>query len=192
VVRLLARAPKRWARTVRVLDKAGHLAQQPPTWAAWAAVIAKAGGPRGRRAAARAGACYAAAAVVANLVVKPLVGRPRPRRARQKRVGPVTSSFPSGHAATHLAFIAGSAQELPVTFFPLAATAVAAHWSIVRSRGHHPTDVVFGGLLGLAVAAAVSRVWPPRRGQETAPPVPGAQPDPVGYAPETSTTPRIP
>ena len=162
----LPKAATASARAVRVLDKAGHVAQQPPVWAAWAALIAKVGGPRGRRAAARAGACYAAAAVVGNLVVKPMVQRPRPRKARKKRIGPATSSFPSGHAATHLAFIAGSTQELPVTFFPLAATAVGAHWSIVRSRGHHPTDVVFGGVLGLAVAAALGKAWPPTRGQE--------------------------
>ncbi len=162
----LVRAPARLGRVVRVLDRVGHVSQQPPTWAAWAAVIAKAGGARGRRAALRAGTCYWGAAVVANLIVKPAVRRPRPRKARRQGIGPVTSSFPSGHAATHLAFIAGSTQELPVTFFPLAVTALAAHWSIVRSRGHHPTDVVFGGLLGLGVAAVVGRVWPPTRGQE--------------------------
>ncbi len=174
----LLRAATRWARVLRVLDKAGHLAQEPPTWAAWAALIAKVGGPRGRRAAARATACYTVAAVVANLMVKPVVRRPRPRKARKEGIGPVTSSFPSGHAATHLAFIAGSTQELPVTFFPLAATAVAAHWSIVRSRGHHPTDVAFGGLLGLGVAAAVSKAWPPTRGREAPDPSPSGVPGP--------------
>ncbi|MDP8974764.1 MAG: phosphatase PAP2 family protein [Actinomycetota bacterium] len=144
----------------RVLDKAGHVAQQPPTWAGWTAVIALAGGRRGRRAAARAGVCYGAAAVVANLMVKPMVRRPRPRKARKQGVGPVTSSFPSGHAATHLAFIAGASRELPLTFVPLALSALAAHWSIVRSRGHHPSDVVLGGCLGLAVGLVVNRLWP--------------------------------
>lgn len=167
------RNPSRWLSVVRLADKAGHVAQQPPTWAGWTAVIAFGGGERGRRAAARAGVGYVAAAVVANLVVKPLVQRPRPRKARKRGLGPVTSSFPSGHAATHLAFIAGSARELPVTFFPLAASALLAHWSIVRSRGHHPTDVVFGGFLGLGVALLVNKLWP-------GPPVPsGASDAPV-------------
>ena len=147
-------------RAVRVLDWGGHVAQQPPTWAAWRAAIALAGGERGRRAALRASVCYVADAAVANLAVKPLVQRPRPRKARKGGIGPVTSSFPSGHAATHLAFIMGSTCELPVTFLPLAGTALAAHWSIVRSRGHHPTDVVFGGFLGLGVGLLVNKAWP--------------------------------
>lgn len=154
------RTPTRSLKFIRALDTVGHVAQQPPTWVGWTAVIALAGGQRGRRAAARAGLCYAAAAIVANLVVKPVVRRPRPRKARKRGFGPVTSSFPSGHAATHLAFIAGAAEEWPVTFFPLALSALAAHWSIVRSRGHHPTDVVFGGLLGLGVALLVRKWWP--------------------------------
>ncbi len=188
----LVRAPARLGRVVRVLDRVGHVSQQPPTWAAWAAVIAKAGGPRGRRAALRAGTCYWAAAVVANLVVKPVVRRPRPGKARRQGIGPVTSSFPSGHAATHLAFIAGSTQELPVTFFPLAATALAAHWSIVRSGGHHPSDVLLGGVLGLGVAAVVGRVWPPRRSQGTAGPALEDAVVPSGQVPPTRTSPRIP
>jgi len=81
----------------------GDVVQQPPLWVGLAAVLA-ATGDRGRRAALRGGACYGAAAVVANLVVKPVVHRSRPPGAGKGRPGPVTSSFPSGHAATDLAF----------------------------------------------------------------------------------------
>src|SRR5436305_291725 len=76
-----------------------------------AAVLA-ATGDRGRRAALRGGACYGAAAVVANLVVKPVVHRSRPPGAGKGRPGPVTSSFPSGHAATDLAFALAVGQEI--------------------------------------------------------------------------------
>jgi undecaprenyl-diphosphatase len=93
--------------------------------------------------------------VVANLVIKPVVGRSRPPAAGKGRSGPVTSSFPSGHAATDLAFTLGVAQEMPMLFVPLASGTLAAHWSLVRSRGHYPSDVFAGGVLAFVVALAV-------------------------------------
>jgi len=36
------------------------------------------------------------------------------------------------------------------------------HWSLIRKRAHHPTDVIAGGALGIAVALAVWKLWPPR------------------------------
>ncbi len=77
------------------------------------------------------------------------------------RFGPVTSSFPSGHAATDLAFNLGASQEIPLLFIPLSAATLAAHWSIVRSRGHYLSDVLAGGGLGIVVALAAWRLWPP-------------------------------
>ena len=119
-------------------------------------------GRRGRAAAARGAASYGAAAVVANVAIKPLVRRPRPAEAGEGRIGPVTSSFPSGHAATDLAFAVGVAQEIPVLFLPLAALTAVAHWSLVRTRGHHAGDVFAGGALGIAVALVVAKLWPRR------------------------------
>lgn len=142
----------------------GDVVQQPPAWAGLAAVLATLGGPRGRRAAMRGTVLYGAAAVVANLVVKPVVARSRPPGAGENRAGPVTSSFPSGHAATDLAFTLGVAQEIPLLFAPLAAATTAAHWSVVRSRGHYPTDVLAGGVLAVALALAAWRLWPPGPG----------------------------
>ena len=46
-------------------------------------------------------------------------------------MGPITSSLPSGHAATDLAFTLGVAQEIPALFPPLAFATSAAHWSLV-------------------------------------------------------------
>lgn len=139
----------------------GDITQQPPFWVGLAGLLWAAGGERGRRAAWRGTACYAGAAVVANLGVKPVVRRRRPPGAGEGRRGPVTSSFPSGHAATDLAFVLGVSQEIPVLFPPLAVTTLAAHWSLVRSRGHYPLDVLAGGVLGVAVAVAAWRLWPP-------------------------------
>ncbi len=79
------------------------------------------------------------------------------------RPGPVTSSFPSGHAASDLAFNLGAAQEVPLVFFPLSLATLAAHWSIVRSRGHYLGDVLADGALGIAVALAAWSLWRPER-----------------------------
>ena len=140
--------------------KAGDIAQQPPVWVGVTALLAM-GGPRGRRAALRGGACYVVAAL-AHIVIKPVVGRSRPPRSGRKQLGPVTSSFPSGHAASDLAFNLGAAQEIPVVFIPLSLATLAAHWSLVRSRGHYVSDVLAGGALGIAVALAAWRLWPTR------------------------------
>lgn len=159
----------------------GDVVQQPPVWAGLAAALALGGGDRGRRAAVRGGVCYCTTAVVANVILKPLVGRARPPGAGHHRTGPVTSSFPSGHAATDLAFTLGASQELPFVFIALAPATMAAHWSLVRSRGHYPSDVFFGGLLAVAVVMVVWKLWPPgsppRPEERSAAPAPSLRTD---------------
>ena len=78
-------------------------------------------------------------------------------------MGPVTTSFPSGHAATDLAFSLAASLELPVLFVPLSGATMAAHWSLVRSRGHYPTDVLAGGALAVALTLVLWKLWPPRQ-----------------------------
>ncbi|MDQ4098861.1 MAG: phosphatase PAP2 family protein, partial [Actinomycetota bacterium] len=109
--------------------------------------------------------CYLSAAAV-HLPIKALVGRRHPPGAARHQLGPVTSSFPSGHAASDLAFAIGAAQELPLAFLPLSACTMAVHWSLVRKRAHYPSDVLAGGALGIAVALAAWKLWPPRRARE--------------------------
>lgn len=140
----------------------GDVSQQPPVWAGLAATLALAGGEKGRRAAWRGTVCYAAAAVTANVVIKPFARRSRPPGSGKGRIGPVTSSFPSGHAATDLAFTLAAAHEIPLLFLALAPLTTAAHWSLVRSRGHYPSDVIAGGFIGVAVVLIAWRVWPPK------------------------------
>lgn len=132
--------PRRARRGSTWFGRLGDIVQQPPVWAGLAALLAAGGGPRGKRAAVRGAAGYSLAAVVANLVVKPVVGRSRPPGSGEGRPGPVTSSFSSGHTAATM----------------------AAHWSMVRSRGHYPSDVLAGGVVGIVVALAAWRLWPPR------------------------------
>jgi undecaprenyl-diphosphatase len=145
---------------VGALDRVGSVTKRPPIWAVAAAGLVWRGGPSGRDAALRGGVGYAVAAVLANVVVKPLVHRRRPAGSEQARIGPLTSSFPSGHAATDLAFVFGVSQVVPAAFLPLSACTVAGHWSLVRTRAHHLSDVLAGGALGIAVAFAVGTLWP--------------------------------
>lgn len=153
--------PRRAHQGSTWFGRLGDVVQQPPVWAILAVVLAIAGGSRGKRAAARGTACYGLAAVVVNVLIKPLVRRDRPPGSGEARPGPVTSSFPSGHTATDLAFSFAVAQEIPALFIPLTGATMAAHWSMIRSRGHYPSDVFVGGAVGIAVALTAWRLWPP-------------------------------
>ncbi|MCA1692161.1 MAG: phosphatase PAP2 family protein [Acidimicrobiales bacterium] len=158
VMRLM---PRRAHQGTTPFGRMGDVTQQPPFWVGAAGALALGGGARGRRAALRGSVAYGATAIVANLILKPIIRRGRPPGSGRGRTGPITSSAPSGHAATDLAFTLGVAQEIPMAFFPLAVATSAAHWSVVRSRGHYPSDVFLGGVVGIAVAMAMWKLWPP-------------------------------
>ena len=71
---------------------------------------------------------------------------------------PISSSFPSGHAASAFtaAMLLAGGPATPV-WFALAA-AVAA--SRVYIRMHHTSDIVAGAALGLALGAIARRIVP--------------------------------
>ncbi|MDQ4129748.1 MAG: phosphatase PAP2 family protein [Actinomycetota bacterium] len=140
-------------------DRASDIVRRPTFWAGVSAALTLAG-PRGRRAALRGSACYGTAALI-HLLIKPIVGRSHPRGGALMQMGFGTSSFPSGHAASDLALTLGASQEIPLLFLPLSAATVGAHWALVRGREHYPSDVVGGGAIAIAVAAAAWRLWPP-------------------------------
>src|SRR4051812_44934703 len=128
-----------------------------------AAVLARAGGRHGRRAAVVGLASVAVTATVANLIAKPLGRRRRPDRiaqevplARQVRM-PVSSSFPSGHSAAAFAFATGVAHVFPAAAAPLRALAALVAYSRVHTGVHYPGDVVAGSLLGIALAEPTAR-----------------------------------
>ena len=184
VMRLM---PRRARRGATWFGRLGDVVQQPPVWVGLAGALALAGGRRGRRAALRGGVYYGLAAVLGNLVVKPLVRRSRPPGSGKGRMGPVTTSFPSGHAATDLAFTLGASLELPVLFVPLSGATMAAHWSLVRSRGHYPIDVLAGGTLAVCLALVMWKVWPPRRSTEDRRPAVEPVPAPAATAAPVAT-----
>jgi undecaprenyl-diphosphatase len=71
---------------------------------------------------------------------------------------PVTSSFPSGHAAsafTAATLLAGGAAT-PV-WFALAATVASSR---VYTRMHHTSDIVAGAALGVALGTIARRLVP--------------------------------
>ncbi len=140
-------------------SRAGDSMRQPRTWAGITAVLVLSG-PRARRAAARGALCAGTSSTI-HLLVKPLFRRRRPWRAQLLHVGPVTTSFPSGHTATDLGFMFGAAQELPWLLAPLSFVTLGSHWSLLRGREHYPSDVVAGGAIAFVVAAAAWKLRPP-------------------------------
>ena len=140
-------------------SRAGDAMRQPRSWAAITAALLVSG-PRARRAALRGSACSGTASLI-HLLVKPLFRRRRPWRAQLMHLGPVTSSFPSGHTATDLGFMFGAAQELPWLLAPLSVVTLGSHWSLVRGREHYPSDVLAGGAIAFVVAGVAWKLRPP-------------------------------
>lgn len=141
-------------------SRVADILRRPYVWAGCVTAISVSG-PRGRRAALRGVLCAGTSSTI-HLLVKPLLRRRRPRGAQLMRLGPVTSSFPSGHTATDLGFTFGASQEMPVLMAPLSILTLGSHWSLIRSREHYPSDVVAGGALAFAVAVAAWRLSPPQ------------------------------
>lgn len=146
-----------------VLPRLSRAADHALLWHATAAVLAALGGPGGRRAAARGVGSLAVTSAIVNLGVKRLVRRPRPAlrgvpRVRRLAVQPLTTSFPSGHAASAAAFCVAVGSERPRLAPLLGATAAAVAYSRIYVGVHYPADVVAGAALGAAVAALSGRV----------------------------------
>lgn len=148
--------------------------KQPPFWAVAAGFLALAGGEPGRRAAVRGTACYGITAGIANLLLKPLAHRRRPKGAGPGPFRPLTSSMPSGHAASDTAFAVAAYRNMPSSLWPMVLLTTASHWSLVRAHSHYVSDVLVGDAVGVAVAVLAARLWP-----SPAPPSPdhGHQPD---------------
>ena len=136
-------------------------------WLLAAAALALVGGPRGRRAAVTGVAAIGVTSFVVNQPMK-LAGRRRPDRERlgvpsERWVRmPSSTSFPSGHSASAVAFAVSVGDVLPPLRLPLRAAAAVVAFSRVYTGVHYPGDVLVGAsvgaVLGRWTASAASRV----------------------------------
>jgi undecaprenyl-diphosphatase len=184
---MLRKAPGRLGKLDRKLVRAvsgfpgGHhdelfprlsaAANKGKLWFGVAAVLAFFPG-RTRRAALHGVLAQAVASAVTNLVFKTLLPRARPLPEhlpafRFVHPQPTSSSMPSGHSASAVAFTLGVGLVRPVLGAALAPLAAGVAYSRVHTGAHWPSDVVFGSALG-AGAAMITRKWWPVR-----PPFPG-------------------
>jgi undecaprenyl-diphosphatase len=152
----------------RAFAAVSRAADRSKLWTATAAALALVGGHEGRRAAVNGMASIALASTVVNVVLKPLGRRRRPDRAayavplaRQVAM-PVTTSFPSGHAASGFAFATGVTRALPTVGIPLYGAATVVAYSRVHTGVHYPLDVIVGAVVGGALSP-VATTWLDRR-----------------------------
>lgn len=179
-VRLVDRSARMPATTAdRVLRALTICANHNRLWVLVAGLVALAGGRQARRAAVRGLVAVGMASGVANGIAKPLLPRRRPPDesvpfVRRLVTPPVSSSFPSGHAASAAAFATGVALESPVAAAVVAPLAAAVGYSRVHVGVHWPSDVVAGAALGCGIALATHRWWAVRMDEpaELGPPVP--------------------
>jgi undecaprenyl-diphosphatase len=112
--------------------------------------------------AVRVAAILGAESALVNGPVKSLFKRHRPaweqERPRKLR-RPRTSSFPSGHASAAFTAAGLLSQNDPLWPAYYAIAAVVAS-SRVYVKIHHPSDVVAGAIVGIALARLARRMWP--------------------------------
>ncbi|MFD7390167.1 bifunctional phosphatase PAP2/diacylglycerol kinase family protein [Streptomyces sp. NPDC059852] len=169
-------AERNWPFAEPVLPRLSRSANHGVLWFAAAAALAASRSPRGRRAAARGLASLGLASLTINTLGKRSVRRPRPKldavpRVRQLKRQPITTSFPSGHAASAAAFATGVALESPKWGLVVAPVAWSVALSRVYTGVHFPSDVLVGAALGAGAAFAVRGLVPTRE-----PRVPPARP----------------
>ena len=116
-----------------------------------------------RRAAFAGAASIGVASAVVNIGVKGVLPRARPDRvtakvplARQVRM-PGSTSFPSGHAASAVAFATAVGDELPWLSLPLHLLAGAVAYSRVHTGVHYPADVAIGATIGAVCGSVTTR-----------------------------------
>lgn len=148
----------------RWLPRLSKAADHGGLWLGLALAMA-ATGTRGRRTAARGMVSLGVASAAVNGPFKWAFRRRRPELVsvpvlRQLRRQPVTTSFPSGHAASAAAFATGVALQEPLVGIPVGVLAAGVAYSRVHTGVHYPLDVTVGAAIGAGAALLVRRSWP--------------------------------
>ncbi|WP_044367092.1 bifunctional phosphatase PAP2/diacylglycerol kinase family protein [Streptomyces natalensis] len=180
-------ASREWPGARSVLPRLSRSANHGLLWCGIAAGAAALGGRPGRRAALRGLASLAVASAAVNTLGKRSVRRARPLLdavpvVRRLHRQPFTSSFPSGHAASAVAFATGVGFEKPWWGLALAPVAASVAFSRIYTGVHYPGDVLAGAALGAGAAFAVrglaptrAQLAPPARPRADAPALPGGR-----------------
>ena len=154
------------------LRRLSNAANNSGLWLATAAGLSVVGGSAGRRAAMRGVAAIGVTSALVNLAVKSVWSRQRPDRAgigvpiRRNVKMPVSTSFPSGHAASGFAFAAAIGHDQPWLGLALRFLSATVAYSRVHTGVHYPGDVVVGSLIGEGIGQAVAGLMdrlPPTR-----------------------------
>lgn len=146
----------------RAMRRLSGAADHSRLWLGIAAAAALAGGPAGRRAAARGVLAIGVTSAVVNVGVKSVSARRRPDRAGAgvpavRHVDmPSSTSFPSGHSASAFAFATAVSRDSPWLAVAIQFLAGAVAYSRVHTGVHYPGDTVAGALIGAGAGQAVS------------------------------------
>ncbi|GAA5191269.1 bifunctional phosphatase PAP2/diacylglycerol kinase family protein [Arthrobacter gyeryongensis] len=160
-----------------VLKNLSEAATKGKLWFAVAGVCAAFPG-KPRNAAIHGLLALGVASAVTNLGFKTLLPRARPLPEllpafRFVNPQPTSSSMPSGHSASAVAFTLGVALVYPRLGVALAPVAAGVAYSRVHTGAHWPSDVVLGSAIGAGAALLTRKWWPAR------PPVPDTDRSPA-------------
>ena len=145
------------------LSRLSHFANHSKPWFLEAGALAVFGGRTGRRAARAGVVAIGAASLVVNQPMKLAGDRARPDREghevpEERWVPmPTSTSFPSGHSASALAFAVAVGDVVPALRWPLRAAGATVAFSRVYTGVHYPGDVLVGAATGALLGRLVGR-----------------------------------
>ncbi|SHF65153.1 undecaprenyl-diphosphatase [Jatrophihabitans endophyticus] len=156
---LVAAARRRTPLRDRVMTTASTLANRSLLWLAVAGALSATGRRRPRTAAASGLLGIGVAATLVNGPLKFAWRRDRPPTDVAPLLPlPRTFSFPSGHAASALAFATGVTAALPAAGAAVVPVAGTVAYSRVHTGVHYPSDVAVGAAVGIGAGVLAARV----------------------------------